>query len=159
VLLVALAGCASAPGGESELALPPYPDRAKLVEFAVSEGGEFRFFIDSASLSPGNDGIVRYALVARSPGGVENVSYEGIRCATAEYRVYAIGRGDGTWGGRPGDWQPITGRVIARWRTALQREYFCPQNEPIRNAQEGVRALEQGGHPFSKGFGAQPYNR
>jgi hypothetical protein len=42
---------------------------------------------------------------------------------------------------------------VQRRHTTLYREYFCPQNEPIRNAGEGVRALEQGGHPFSKGFG------
>ena len=32
---------------------------------------------------------MRYVLVARSPAGVENVSFEGMRCVTNEYRIYA----------------------------------------------------------------------
>lgn len=63
---------------------------------------EFRFFVDAATLSVSDDGIVRYVLVARSPGGVDNVSLEGMRCATSEVRIYALGR-DGAWVGRPTD--------------------------------------------------------
>ena len=138
--------------------MPPYPARGHLIEFAVSGSDGFRFFIDGASLSAGNDGVVRYVLVARSPQGAENVSFEGIRCNSAEYRIYAVGRAgdrdEGSWSGRPGDWRPIAGAAVSRWHTALQREYFCPQNEPIRTAAEGVQALQRGGHPFSKGFAA-----
>jgi CNP1-like family len=157
--VLALAGCASAKLEESEWALPPFPAQATLVEFTVAEATPFRFFIDGASLDAGSDGIVRYVLVARSPEGVENVSFEGIRCASAEYRIYAVGRSDRSWGGRPGNWQKISGASIARYRTALQREYFCPQNEPIRSRQEGILALQQGGHPFSRSLGSESFRR
>jgi hypothetical protein len=159
LLALALAGCAGAKPAEGEWTLPPYPAKSTLVEFSVADPTPFRFFIDGASLSPGADGVVRYVLVARSPQGAENVTYEGIRCESGEYRVYAVGQADGSWGGRPGEWQKISATTIARWRTALQREYFCPQKEPIRSRAEGVRALQQGGHPFSRGFAAEPNRR
>lgn len=40
----------------------------------------------------GSDGIVRYVLVARSSAGTESVSFEGMRCATREVRIYAAQR-------------------------------------------------------------------
>ena len=163
LLLLLAAGCATqemsdwersnidARPAEENLVLPPYPQSAKLLPFDVSDSGGFRFFVDGATLSVGKDRIVRYVLVARSPDGAQNVSYEGMRCSTAEYRVYALGRPDATWSDSRSGWRSLTG-APARQR-ALYREYFCPQAEPIRDAAEGVRALEQGGHPFSKGFG------
>lgn len=140
---------------KEDLAAPPaYPRKDALLEFSVSARREFRFFVDGASINPGADGVVRYVLVARSPAGVENVAYEGIRCATGESRRYAVGQADGSWGGRPGAWQAIGRGDAQPWQRALQREYFCAAGVPIRDAAEGVRALRDGGHPFKKGFDA-----
>jgi hypothetical protein len=132
-------------------AAPAFPARATLLEFEVRAPRDFRYYIDGATLSVDAKEVVRYALVARSPSGVENVTYEALRCKTDEYRVYALGRADGTWGGRPGNWRPIAESRQPQHRI-LQREYFCPQNNPIRNADEGRRALQDGGHPWAKGF-------
>ncbi|MGH8690914.1 MAG: CNP1-like family protein [Burkholderiales bacterium] len=158
---VALAGCASGPTSDwerqqegrlppAEMAapLPPFPRRADLVEFDVAATSEFRFFIDAGSLSVGPDGVVRYALVARSDAGAENVSYEGMRCRTGEVRIYAIGH-DGRWGGKPGEWRAIVPRSVQRWHYALYREYFCPHKQPIASPREGVDALQRGGHPLT----------
>ena len=126
--------------------LPPPPRRGPLLEFPVS-GSPVRFFVDGSSLEPGQDGVVRYVLVARTAGGVDNVSFEGIRCATGESRQYAVGHPDGKWSARAGDWRPAL-----PWQRVLGREYFCAQSVPIRDRGEGVRALQEGGHPFSRGF-------
>jgi hypothetical protein len=136
---------------EEALALPAYPKTGELIEFFVAATSEFRFFIDPASLSVGSDGVVRYVLVARSPAGVDNVSFEGMRCTSAEVRTYALGR-DGAWTGKPGAWRTIEPRSVQRWHNALQREYFCPQKAPIGSAREGIDALRRGGHPFARGF-------
>jgi hypothetical protein len=136
---------------EEALALPAYPKTGELIEFFVAATSDFRFFIDAASLSVGSDGVVRYVLVARSPAGVDNVSFEGMRCTSAEVRTYALGR-DGAWAGKPGAWRAIEPRSVQRWHNALYREYFCPQKAPIASAREGVDALRRGGHPFSRGF-------
>ena len=82
---------------------PPALDRGRLVEVKLRELGadsDFRYYVDWGSVSAGEDRIVRYVLVARSRSGTENVTFEGLRCQ-GEYRVYAVGRPDGGWGGRP----------------------------------------------------------
>jgi hypothetical protein len=122
----------------------PPPQRGELIEFFVAATSEFRFFVDAASLSVGSDGIVRYVLVARSSAGAENVSFEGMRCATREVRIYALGR-DGAWVGRETDWRAIQPRSVQRWHNELYREYFCPQREPVASAAEAVQALRAGG--------------
>ena len=128
-------------------ALPRPPRPQTLLEFQVGPRGGTRFFIDAETLEPGKDGVVRYVLVARSTAGADNISFEGLRCSTAESRRYAIGRADGSWGGRPGAWGPAQ-----PWQRVLGRDYFCPQGTPIHDRAEGVRALREGGHPFARGF-------
>ncbi len=132
---------------EAEVKPPAYPRKENLIEFFVAAASDFRFFVDGASLSVGPDGVVRYALVARSPSGAENLTFEGIRCATGEYRIYAVGRPDGVWAGRASEWRVIEPRTVQRWHNALQREYFCPDREPVRTPEEGVNALREGRHP------------
>jgi hypothetical protein len=139
----------------SEVPNPP-GRRGELIEFFVAATSQFRFYVDAQSLSVDNEGVVRYVLVVRSKdGGAENVSFEAIRCTTNEYRIYALGR-DGAWTGRPTDWRPIEPRTVSRWHNELSRNYFCPQREPIVNAKEGILALRNGGHPLTKGLGADP---
>ena len=135
---------------DDNVAPPPYPSRGNLIEFTLSDAGGVHFYVDGSTLSVGSDGVVRYVLVAQSPGGSPNVSYEALRCAAAEHRVYATAQADRTWVPSRTGWQPL--RNARRWQIALYREYFCPQKVPIRDAAEGVRALQDGGHPFSKGF-------
>ena len=162
-LLLVVAACAPLPEEQSDwerahfkpaweeqkALLPPYPVAASLVEFAVPEGRGFHFFIDARSLAVGEDGVVRYVLVARSPSGVDNVSFEGLRCATGEYRIYATGHADGTWAARTGRWQAISGARAGPWRQVLQTDCFCANGQPIRNREEGLRALRQGGRSES----------
>jgi len=131
---------------EADAALPPYPKDADLIEFQVSSGATFRFFIDAASLSVADDGVVRYTLVARSPSGIANVSFEGIRCASKSYKVFARGTGGG-WSRREGEWQVIEARTVQRWHNVLYFEFLCPRHRPIETAAEGVNALRRGVHP------------
>lgn len=133
------------PPPEESVALPAYPAAERLIEFFVAATSEFRFFIDPASISVGPGGVVRYTLVARSPAGAENVSFEGMRCASGEVRLYALGR-DGGWVRSAGQWRAIEPRSVQRWHNALFTEYFCPQKEPIASRQEGIDALRRGGH-------------
>jgi len=134
---------------------PAYPAMKNLLEFSVLSADGFRFYIDRASLSVSKEGLVRYVLVARSPVGVDNVSYEGLRCASAEQRLYAVARPDHSWSAARSTWRPVS---TARHVT-LAQDYFCPQKEPIRDAYEGILALQGGGHPFAKGFAGEAVNR
>jgi hypothetical protein len=132
---------------EADVRLPPYPGESGLIEFPVSSDATFRFFIDPASLSVADDGVVRYTLVARSPSGVSNITYEGIRCSNKSYRVFAQGAG-GRWTPRDGEWREIQARTIQRWHNVLYFEFLCPRNRAIETAAEGVDALRRGGHPM-----------
>ena len=131
---------------EGDVPPPPYPKDADLIEFQVSSGATFRFFIDAASLSVADDGVVRYTLVARSPSGIANVSFEGMRCAAKSTKVFARGTG-GNWSRREGEWQVIEARTIQRWHNVLYFEFLCPRHRPIETAAEGVNALRRGVHP------------
>jgi hypothetical protein len=144
----ALAACGhTQESADDSAAFPPYPAERGLIEFFVAATSEFRFFIDPASISVGNDGVVRYTLVARSAAGAQNVSYEGMRCRSGEIRIYALGR-DGGWAKSSADWRAIEARSVQRWHNALYREYFCPHKEPIASPQEGIASLRRGGHPL-----------
>ena len=134
-------------GRRPRLALPPYPKDADLIEFQVSSGATFRFFIDAASLSVGTDGVVRYTLVARSPSGAANVSFEGIRCSTQVVQGVRAGDGRPLVARRRATWRDIEAKTIQRWHNVLYCEYLCPRHRPIETAAEGVNALRRGVHP------------
>lgn len=131
---------------ERPVLLPEYPSQERLVPFFVSSASSFQFFVDAASVETGKDGVVRYALVVRSAAGAESITYEGIRCETGDYRIYASGVG-GAWTPATGGWRRIEPRSVQRWHNALYQEYFCPLGEPIRSSAEGVNALRSGDHP------------
>jgi CNP1-like family protein len=134
---------------DGEVALPAPPAKDGLIEFFVSSASTFRFYIDAKSLSVGQDGVVRYTLVARSPSGAETVTHEGMRCSgqQALYRVYAFGN-DGKWSRNPGtDWKTVEPKSVQRWHNALRGNFFCPARYPIQSAAEGLDALRRGGHP------------
>lgn len=115
------------PWKESEVVLPPYPKEGDLVELNIpSRGDSFAAFIDSESLQVGDDGVVRYVVVLRSPRGVDNVIAEGLRCATREYREYGYGSGEKLQavGSRP--WRLVgqpTGALA--YRLELSETYAC----------------------------------
>jgi hypothetical protein len=66
---------------EEAVVMPSYPPADNLLEIDLSlPEFPFTLFIDPQSLSVGKDRVIRYTAVLRSRNGVENVSYEGIRC-------------------------------------------------------------------------------
>ena len=88
--------------------------------------------------------MVRYTLVVRARGGAENVSFEGLRCATGERRIYASGRKDGTWVPlKNSAWQPIVDNGYNRPRAALAHDYFCDGPAAPRDREHALRLLRQ----------------
>ena len=123
--------------------MPPHPKDANLLPFYVSPSRPFTFFIDSASVSVGQDGIVRYTVVARSSSGATNVSYEGIRCETYETKTYAFGRLDGTWmQARNQQWTSYS-RYQTDQHLVLADDFFCTVRG-TKTAEEVVQALARG---------------
>jgi hypothetical protein len=82
---------------EGAIAEPPQPlDLSQLEPYEVSKGSELRWFFDPKTMRIDLDGVVRTVIVAKSPSGVNTVMYEGIRCATSEFKLYARYQ-DGQW--------------------------------------------------------------
>jgi len=126
--------------------LPPVPKAENLVEFNVSSATRHKHFIDTASISVGEDKVVRYTVVIEAAGGARNVSFEGMRCATAERRLYAYGQPDGTWSkARNANWEGIKMRSLLSYHKALYEAHFCPGGINVRDVKEAVRNLQQGG--------------
>ncbi len=114
------------PWTELQTRLPPHPKPDNLLPFDLGSNTANRYFVDAASVSVGEDDVVRYTLVVKSGGGATNVSFEGIRCKTREYRIYAFGHADGQWSrARNPGWREIRGREINGYHFALRHDYFC----------------------------------
>ena len=133
---------------EMQAQLPEYPKPENYLALQVSATTLFAFFVDAKSVSVGKDGVVRYSLIAKSPEGALNVSFEGIRCSERKFRIYAFGRPDNTWfEARGSPWQAMPADSRNAQRTVLYSEYFCPGGGMIYTSAEGVDALRAGGHP------------
>jgi hypothetical protein len=125
--------------------LPQYPEPENYLPFEVNATTPFQFFVDAKSISVGADDVVRYSLIAKSPEGASNVSFEGMRCSTRQYRVYAIGRADKTWSEvRRSRWESIESTVDTVQRLVLFKDFFCPNLWSIASGEEGVQALRNG---------------
>ena len=109
VAAVLLAGCAGGSSGSARRAggnldnpdkdqtqwvedtppAPPAYDIKRLIDVAMPPGSNVRVGIDPKTITINlASGVVRYVVVARGPAAV-NAMYEGIRCATGQFRVYA----------------------------------------------------------------------
>ena len=127
---------------EGEFALPPAVEVSRLRSFFVSSASPNSFFVDEGSVSVGDDEVVRYTLVVRTPGGAENVTFEGLRCATGERRIYASGRKNGDWTPMKNSaWQPIGDNTYNRPHAALAHDYFCDGPAPPRDREHALRLL------------------
>ena len=114
------------PWEEIKAILPPAPKAEDMLPFYVGPTATQTFAIDSKSLSIGMDGVIRFTLIAASSSGAKNISYEGIRCASFEKKIYALGLNDGTWSSsRRDDWEGIERGNRNRQHAALALDYFC----------------------------------
>jgi len=134
------------PWEEIEVQLPSYPVTANMIRFTVGAVADTAFLVDSESVSVGSDGVIRYTLEVVSPSGARNVSYEGMRCATAERRFYAFGRTDRTWSkARGNQWVRISG-TSNNHHVELFTNYFCPPGAPaVASRGDALSALRSGG--------------
>jgi len=135
---------------EIQAKIPSYPKPENLRKFEMDAVTPHSFFIDAASISVGEDGVIRYTLMVRTGGGATNVSFEGIRCDVREQKVYAFGRPDGTWSrARDPKWQFIRPNEVNGHHYLLHREYFC-------NSRRYPATLQQIDHRLRYGLPKPP---
>lgn len=129
---------------ELALQLPAAPQAGDQLPFDVDAVTTQRFAVDAKSISTGADGVVRYTLTGISLSGARNVTYEGVRCASYEQKVYAVGHEDGSWAqARRSEWSLILTNGINRQQAALARDYLCMGKVVAGSAADIVRRLRQ----------------
>jgi len=110
---------------EVEVEFPAYPREADLIKFQLRRNSSFLYYVDSKSISIGPDRVVRYSAVIKSSSGALNTSYEGLRCKTSEFKVYAYGVRGGEWTkANDSQWRQID-RSSIDFRFTLYKDYFC----------------------------------
>lgn len=131
------------PWVELQAQLPAYPKEENYLPFFVSATAVNQFFIDALSLSIGEDGVVRYTLIVKSPQGAANVSFEGLRCASGERKLYAFGRSDGVWSkARASKWEDIQYKDINRHHHMLHDDFLCIGHTPAKSVKDIVKTLK-----------------
>jgi hypothetical protein len=121
--------------------------RLNLQEFQAENGDSpFRYFIDRNTLTTSDDGITHYLLVIRSRSGVDNTSYEGMRCGLRLYKVYAYGGPNGLKMLKKPAWRQIPLSGNNNYRNILYKDLLCNLSTGRPNSPETVfRAMAQGG--------------
>ena len=127
---------------EIDWQVPAPPVAENLLSFYVSRSTRQSFAIDAKSLTVDTDGVIRYTIIGTSAGGAKNISYEGIRCRSAEKRLYAIGNADGTWTrARTSEWLPIAVMGPNLQHAELAQNYFCSGGSIAGKANQILQSL------------------
>ena len=127
---------------ETPLELPASPQAENLLAFYDS--GSQSFSIDVKSLTIANDGTIRYTLGSSSISGAKNISFEGIRCQTAEKKLYAFGRPDGSWSrSRRDQWEKISYTGFNKQHSTLLNDYFCEGTTIAGKAEQIVARIKR----------------
>lgn len=133
---------------EAEAKLPAFPKDENLLQFEAGAASPNRFFLDTKAISIGTDGTIRYTLVIKTAGGATNVSYEAMRCALRQIKVYAVGRKAGEWmRARDPQWRTIQNRDISHYHSVLRGDYFCTGGYgyvPVASVEEALRRIRYG---------------
>ncbi len=129
---------------QAQMPAPPKPEN--LIDIKLDSSTRNKLFIDAASLSSGEDGVVRYTAIIRTPSGAENVTFEGMRCETGERKLYAFGRASGDWSrNRYAKWELIQARLAGGYHRELFFHYLCLVGEN-RDLPTLLRLLKSGGN-------------
>ena len=133
---------------EADIKLPALPKDENLLQFEADGGSPYRFFVDSHALSIGTDGVIRYTLVVKTPGGATNISYEGLRCDLGQIKIYAYAGGRAAWvPARDPEWEEFSSQPSGRYRRVLKYDYFCTgksKRTPVASVDEALRLLRYG---------------
>lgn len=128
--------------------LPPAPRHSDLQHIPVAGGSSLRFFIDLASISRVGDTLVRYTLVAQTPQGLNNVSYEGLDCAQDNWHIYAVwSAGEKRWiENASTDWHSVNTGGFTRVHAVLDTDYLCKGNLAAGSVADIAARLKAGLH-------------
>jgi hypothetical protein len=126
---------------EAQIPPPPAFKSDGLIPLDIP-GSALKFGVDPASVSIGEDRVVRYVVVASSNTGAMNAMYEGIRCNTGEYKVYArYNPGSGWSPTQDFAWRPVHAQPASRHTLLVARTGACLGRGANRSASQVVHDL------------------
>ena len=130
---------------EAQVTAPASFSTEAVTAFVLDAQSSMRLGIDPKTLTVDPDGVVRYVLVAKSSQGALNVLYEGIRCATAEVKVYARWDNVSSWNtSGKAEWEPLAFRGTTRRAMQMARGGVCEGKVPNGTPARILRALQSG---------------
>lgn len=114
------------PFKEREVPPPAYPEDRNLIEYTIDGRTPNRFFVDGTTLSIAEDTVIRFVLEVRTPSGVRNTTYSGVRCDTGEWKDYAYASADRTWRVDPeAAWEAVERKRVNNYKEHLVSEFLC----------------------------------
>lgn len=129
---------------ESDVPLPPAFDMSKLLTFEVSPASSLVYGVDPATIRiMQSDGVVRYVMVATSASGTRNIMYEGLRCATGEFKTYARYSAEGHWSlvSNP-EWRSMLGNLPSKHALRFAKAGACDNMTPASSVRELTSQLK-----------------
>jgi len=133
------------PWQEAQVTPPASFSTESVAAFVLEAQSNMRLGIDPKTLTIDPDGVVRYVLVAKSSQGALNVLYEGIRCASAEVKVYARWDNVSSWNtSGKAEWEPLSYRGTTRRAMQMARGGVCEGKVPNGTPARILRALQAG---------------
>ncbi len=129
----------------ADVPLPVYPRDTDLVAVPLKPADTLTLFVDTRSVSFADDRVLRLTLVVESSSGARSVFFDGFRCATREYKTYAIGSPDGKFVPvKNAKWLnfPPTARNAFRYDVA--NDLICDDVSSNRSPQEFLQRLRHG---------------
>lgn len=134
------------PWQESIISPPVSFSTVELQPFDVAQGSALNYGVDPKTLAVGEDGVVRYVMVARSSSGALNVLFQGVRCSTAEFKTY------GRWNNNASswnisskeEWQPLSFSGFARPAMMLARAGICDGKTINGNSRKILHTMKHG---------------
>jgi CNP1-like family len=127
-----------------EAAVPAAPefDASRLIAIDGPANSGLLFGVDPKTITIAPEGVVRYVVVATSRSGAVNAMYEGVRCATGEFRVYARHNPSSGWANTASvEWKSLYALAPSRHTLAVARAGICKGNAPNSSVEQIVRDL------------------
>ena len=131
---------------ESSTDLPMVATKNDFSLYQTQSRTGFKFYVDVSSVSVGEDGVVRMILLAISPRGSVNITYEGFRCETNAYKIYAA-----TWAfdkewtlSKRSNWQVSNSNTPNSYRSDLLNYYICAGIRKSGNEKDLKTLLKKG---------------
>jgi hypothetical protein len=127
---------------ESDTPAPPAFDLKRLVSFEGTVQSNLKWGFGPDTMKITSDGIVRYVVVAQSPGGATNAMYEAVRCATAEWKTYARFHKDSGWSQtNDPQWLPLRNQPSLH-ALRLAQQGLCNGRAPAQTVRDVVQSVK-----------------